>query len=483
MSDMLVKSVPDRGDQRYTRVVDRLVLHGEPLDFRELCRRAVPRNTRFLVFDLDRTFHYGRNMGELLGWELIALQAYGPTYLEMPEDDRPPGRFYFDWSRPLAILKLMFLGAQNWAHPGLYYLFWGKLASRTPWTRRRAFLRYGPEPVRTVQQVPQAALMSQMAAVPLETLRVLAGRVWRRHRADQVIDREDIAWLRTWCRDITIIISSASPQPVLEAAAEDLGADEIIYSATEEREGYLSAPYKGHRLLFGSRQPRRISPPDQLSFNSGIAKIEGLVDKHPEITDPTVCTVGITDTGYGEDHCWARFLTRVIDVNSRHPFPPIVSADSPLKEVHSASVLTQGERERREAGEPAYQDPRRYTTLHRAERVVLEGRDLVSRLGARPDFAEVLSAACEKQEERLDDARRGLSAQMKSLRKRLEDAIAGFNSSSGPARRKSMTELKRCLRADASAHRQLARLERPLSTLAFELTEVLASSRACLSPG
>ena len=480
MSELPIGPVHSQTDRRHTRMVDRLVIHGEPLDFRELCRAAVPKHTRFLVFDLDRTFHLGRNMGELLGWEIIALQAYGPSYLEMPEGRRPPGRFFFDWSHPFALLKYAWLGVQNWAYPGLYYLFWGKLASKTPWTRLRSFLRYGPEAVRTVQQVPQKALMSQMAALPLDTLRTLAGRVWRRHRPDQVIDSRDIAWLRTHCKDVTIIISSASPQPVLEAAAEDLGADEILYSAIEEREGYLSAPHGGHRLLVGSRRPRRISPASLLTINSGMAKIEGLVDKHPEITDPDVCTVGITDTGYGEDHCWSQFLTRVVDINSTSPFPPIVSAGSPLQEVHSASALTQGEREQREAGRPNYLDPRRRSAAVHRGPVVFDGEVLISQLGTHLDSAEALSAACANQHESLGDARRGLSRQLGHLRERLEEAIAGFNSSSGAARRRSMAELKHCLRAHSSAQRRLARLERPLSKLTFELAELLASSRAYL---
>ena len=57
---------------RRTRVAERLVIHGAPVDFRELCRRTVPANTRYLVLDLDRTLHLGRNMGELLGFEVAA---------------------------------------------------------------------------------------------------------------------------------------------------------------------------------------------------------------------------------------------------------------------------------------------------------------------------------------------------------------------------------------------------------------------------
>jgi hypothetical protein len=34
---------------RHSRFVDRAVLHGEPVTFRELCRRAVPEDARFPV--------------------------------------------------------------------------------------------------------------------------------------------------------------------------------------------------------------------------------------------------------------------------------------------------------------------------------------------------------------------------------------------------------------------------------------------------
>jgi hypothetical protein len=47
-------SAGESENRRRTRLVDRLVIHG-PVDFRELCQRAVPGETRFLILDLDRT--------------------------------------------------------------------------------------------------------------------------------------------------------------------------------------------------------------------------------------------------------------------------------------------------------------------------------------------------------------------------------------------------------------------------------------------
>jgi len=67
---------------RHTRIVDRVVIHGAPVDFRELCRRTVPADARYLILDLDRTAHLGRNMGELLGWEISAYWGYGRGRLD-----------------------------------------------------------------------------------------------------------------------------------------------------------------------------------------------------------------------------------------------------------------------------------------------------------------------------------------------------------------------------------------------------------------
>ena len=140
-----------------------------------------------------------------------------------------------------------------------------------------------------------------------------------------------------------IIISSASPQPILEAAKEALGVDDVIYSGTQAAEGYLNTPYRFSKW-FGVGRPRKVSPPSEEFINASHAKIDGLLERYPDIFAPGVVSIGITDTGYGEDHCWSSHFTRVVDVNSRTPFAPIVAAASPLQEVHSAAILTQEER-------------------------------------------------------------------------------------------------------------------------------------------
>src|SRR5699024_6780280 len=222
-------------------------------------------------------------------------------------------RFLLDFSHPKKLLRYLAVGGRIWALPGLFYLLFGKLANVSAPLQRASFLIFGPEPVRRVQSVPQTTLLHLLSRLPLETLRALARGVWERHGDDQVIEREDIAWLRERCPDIEIIITSASPRPVLEVAGEMLGVDHVEFSTLEEHAGFFSAPLRLGRLLWRG-QPRRIAPPSTLHINASYAKIERLLTRYPDITDPATISVGMTDTGYGEDHCWAEFFTQVVDV-------------------------------------------------------------------------------------------------------------------------------------------------------------------------
>jgi hypothetical protein len=461
-------------------VVDRLAIHGRPISFRELCQRAVPQETRYLILDLDRTVHLGRNMGELLGWELCAWHGYGLDRLVEAEARRAPGRFFFDWSRPASVLRYLAITTRMWGAPGLFYLFCGKLPAYLEITRRLSFRIFGPEPVAAVQRVPQTVLMHHMAAVPTSTLRMLAQRVWDRYAGDQVIEREDLQGLRSRCPGIRIVIASASPKPSLEVAAEALGVDDVIYSAVEEHAGYLSSPYQLNRLfLLG--EPKWISGPRQVRINSGRAKIATLLARYPELADPRVVSVGISDTGYGEDHCWAEHFTRVIDVNSSTPFPPILLAGSPLQEIHSAAVLTRSERARRAAGEPTYLDPRRSqrgSPEHVFSRVELE-----ERLGPVIGEVEWLTGRFEDRKSDLAGARQLVLEEAKEVEGRIDAIATAFNDASGQERRALVKELRRELRNERRSRRRLARLERPLSEIALRLSRLLATSRLELAPG
>jgi hypothetical protein len=102
--------------------------------------------------------------------------------------------------------------------------------------------------------------------------------------------------------------------------------------------------------------------------------------------------VGISDTSRGEDHCWAQHFTRVVDINSPTPFPAIVSSASPLREVHSATVLSKHERDRRASGQHGYLDPRRAKLAPSRSRLELTREDLERRVGRVLDRVNALAS-------------------------------------------------------------------------------------------
>jgi haloacid dehalogenase-like hydrolase len=309
------------------RVVDSIWIAHTPVAFRDLCERAIPPETRLIVLDLDRTLHLGRNMGELLGWEISAYRGYGAAYLEELEPRRSRRRMYIELRRPLLAVRYLWRAARVWGPPGLFYVLWCKLAARIPLVRRRSYARFGPEPVHAVQRIPQDALFAQMASLSPAIVRDLAARVWARYGSDQTVERDDLAWLRRRCPGVRVVLSSASPREVAEIAGRELGFDDVIGSS-----------------------PGRI--------NGGRAKLAELCARYQELRTPGAVTVGISDTGYGEDHCWTEAFTHVVDVNSTSPFPPIVSGGSPLRSIFSAPILTRAEKEARVRGD-AWLDPRR----------------------------------------------------------------------------------------------------------------------------
>ena len=331
------------------RVVDRFVDHGAPLSFRELCASVLDAEHDYLVLDLDKTTHLGRNLGELLAWELCAHEAYGESGTERPVRRWFGGRVLVEWSKPAQLVGYLGAGARRWALPGIHYLVWGKLASRIPSIRRLAYRRFGPNPTSAVQRGPQMVALTHLATADESLLLELARSVWRRHAPDQVISREDLDWVRARCPGIEIILSSASPKPMLDVAVEELGADQASYSTAER-------------------------------INSGGAKIEQLRKICPRLFDPDVNVVGITDTSYGEDHCWTEHFACVVDINSPTPFPPIVPQASPARAVHSATVLTREEQRRRNNGDAGYLDARRKGHAP-TEKVELDSEALRNRLG------------------------------------------------------------------------------------------------------
>ena len=297
-----------------------------------------------------RQIHLGRDLGQDLGWELCAYQGYGREHFERIEDQQKSGKFLLDWDHPRKTAHYLASSLKVWAYPGVYWGLWGKAAARLDWLRRRGFRHFVADPVRAAQRVPQLTLLRHLETTSEEVLRALAQHIWNRHEPDQVIDHEDLAWVRAQWPQIEVVLSSASPKPTVEVAGEALGVDHVHYSTLDH-------------------------------INSGEAKIERLRELCDRVGDPEVEIVGISDTSRGEDHCWAQHFTRVVDINSPTPFPAIVSSDSPLLEVHSATLLTKHERAQRVAGDPQYLDRRRKKLTLAQKKRELTREDLERRLG------------------------------------------------------------------------------------------------------
>ncbi|MBW2527431.1 MAG: hypothetical protein JRI23_24830 [Deltaproteobacteria bacterium] len=466
----------------YSRLVDELVIHHGLISFRQLCERAVPPSTRYLVFDLDKTLHLGRNLGELLGWELGALQSYGEDFLEAIEEGRGRNRLVLDPQRPLATVRYFLRGMRLWTYPGLLYLLTVKLGTRSARVRPWLYRWFGRNPVEAIQDVPRMAVMHQLADVPMATLRLLATRIWRRYAADQVVQEEDVAWLRRRCPRLRILLSSASPQPVVEVAARELDVDDVFYTAVEQREGYLSAPYAMSRLFLLGDDPKRISPPSEVVVNAGAAKMGRLLERYPDFMDPGVETIGITDTSYGEDHSWSSYFDRVVDINSPSPFVPIIAADSPLSTIHSAKVMT-----RAELSEPSLREAREGAIEHggagTAEGITrYAASQLASELAGTLDAVESLAASFRAEAAALRPRREALQAQLDSVQNAIERDVIRFDVGSIFERPRALRRLRRHLRKHRSIQVELLRVERPLSQLSCSLDELLASSRARLLP-
>jgi hypothetical protein len=470
------RSIPgDRGD--LTRIVDHVTILGEPVDFRALCERAVPPETRYLVLDLDRTLHLGRNMGELLGWEICAYLAYGQAYLDELEPVRATGRVFLEPRRVLGTLNYLRYAADHWVPPGLHYLVWGKSAARSTWLRRMSYLRYGREPVRAVQSIPQHALMHRLAGLPVDLSRELALRVWRRYRDDQTIEREDLDWLRRRCPGVRIVISSASPRPTLEVGAAALGVDAIVYSEQEEHAGRFSAPCDLRPLCRPEARPHRISPPALDRINAGRGKLEALFARFPELREPGVVSVGISDTGYGEDHAWSEAFTRLVDVNSETPFPPVVPRDARVRHIVSAGLLTWRERQARERGEP-WLDPRRPPVTTGARE--LDQRTLIAALATTTPVIERLAHDIEAETERLRPLLEADDREVDRAQDVVERAVEAFNTADEANRMSARRRLAGALRDRQRAEARRTRTLRPVSSLTFSLTRELEHSRARL---
>lgn len=465
---------------RYYRPVDRHVVHGDLLGFRELCAAAVPASTRFIVLDLDRTLHLARNTGEYLGWELGAYHSYGAEHLDRVEATRDTSRFLVSRKQPIASSLYFLRGCRAWAYPGLFYLLWGRIASRYEASRRLRHRRFGAEPFGAIQAMPILALLHELGGVSVDTAASLAERMLRRFAGDQVFDADDVAWLRARCPGATIVLSSASPRPTVEASARALGIEDWECAEIEIHDGHYSSPYHLSRLFLHDGAPRRITPPSRYRVNAGRAKVRRLLDRYPEMAEPGTEVVGITDTWHGEDHCWADHFSRVIDINSTSPFPPLVVADSPLQAIHSAQVLTRAERERRADGEPAYLDPRRAGRFSRSAGGSFGRAELTARLAAIAGELEILGGRHAELAKRGAGDRASFARDTAVALAEIERAVGDYNDAARAMRPRYLRDVNRAVRRHDQLVRRGASSQRAVSELALEISHRLSAARAAL---
>jgi hypothetical protein len=432
------------------------------------------------VFDLDRTLHMARNLGEHMGWELGAYHSYGPDYLDRVEEARDTSRFLVTRTKPIASSRYFLRGARAWAYPGLFYLLWGRMAGRFESSRQLRHRIFGSEPFTAIQAMPTLAFMHELAGVSVETAAGLATRLLRRFTADQVFDRDDIRWLRARCPNARIILSSASPRPTVEAAAHALGIDDWESAEIEIHEGRYSSPFQRSPLFLRDGEPRRITPPSRYRLNAGRAKIQRLLHRFPEMADTKNEVIGISDTWHGEDHCWADHFTRVIDVNSTSPFPPLVVADSPLQEIHSAQLLTRHEHERRADGDQNYQDPRRSDRLSPPSSGEHAASAIATTLAGIAAEVEVLARQQRKLVLAGAGAHSSQTSEIEVVLAEIEEAVDTYNEASPGVRRNHLAPIDRLVHSHKHLLRRRAHSQRSASKISLSFTHLLSAGRTVL---
>jgi hypothetical protein len=186
--------------------------------------------------------------------------------------------------------------------------------------------------------------------------------------------------------------------------------------------------------------------------------------------------VGITDTGYGEDHCWAQHLAQVVDVNSTAPFPPIVESGSPLRSVHSAALLTRAERASRDAGQLRL-DPRRRRVPRHAP-VRLARGELEAALGGHLHRVDALLGDLGRAE-RICGPERELAEQaQREVERRVAALVRAYNEGTATERAGALGRLGAIEVERQRAQREVARALRPVGEAAHALSEELMGARA-----
>ena len=478
---LYIPSGPLQPKSESLRFVDRWLLGRRPIEAHELLQEVVDSSTRYLVLDLDKTIHKNRNIGELLGWELNAYRSYGVHYQQLAQHRYQGRKLVFLWHHPLGLLKYFWRGLRLWAFPGLYYLIYGKVLFHFPLTRSWIYRRFGPDPIAVIQEFPRQVLLHEMARYPKSLLRQLTENLWQRFAADQVFEKRHFETLKRRHPQLKIILSSASPEVVLQVAKEKLAVDHIHYTAIEASEQFYLPPTSFLGSLYRFRRPMVFAKPDSMEPNASLNKVQRLAKAYPDFLQPSVVKVGISDTSHGEDFYWSTVFTRLVDVNSPQPFSPIVAEDSPLQDLISCQLMSQSERRR------YLYDEASASGIESNAPDEQESFQIVT----RSELARLLLPVLQRCQSRYVEYVRGLLAlrpvlgrlisQSRSLRLRLSRAVQRYNRASDQRKKSCFVEVSHLVRDEQSLYQKMLCVLKPLSERRRRYLDELYEARNLLA--
>jgi hypothetical protein len=333
-------------DVRRYRLVDRYTVHAgcDPLNDR--IEHIIPSDAEYVVFDLDRTVHIGLTIGECLGWEVLS-RPHGPG----PDDDYTAS--YLPWRSPGKAAARIIRGLFVWGLPGLVYAATVRLGDRWDGWHRLLVRRRGVDYVERMQELMRSTLMSMTAGYTHSELQTYAARAWQRWNAQLVVTRESIDEIRRTCPNLRgIVLSSASTEPTVAHAAAELGVDGFVSSTVDvvadgagrHGEAHAGDVYTGPADLprwITRRRAGVLSRPGAVIHNAAEKKVSLLRMRYPEIFAQGTVSVAVSDNNYGEDRSWSDHFVHVIGLNSKHPYSPIVHAESPCRSIHAVDAAPQ----------------------------------------------------------------------------------------------------------------------------------------------
>jgi hypothetical protein len=466
-------SAPESRETRY-RPVPLYKVHGGAGPLSERISEVLPENVDYVIFDLDRTVHIGVTIGEQLGWELIADSdlSRGTAH-----GSPPP---IFSWGAPMATAVCLGRGLRVWAIPGLVYASTVKLGDRWDSWGRYLCTRLGPGYVARTQAFVRSILMSNLAGYSRDQLDVFAERAWRRWLARLVVTRDVIDEIRRVRPGIKgIILSSASTSPTVAHAARALGVDGFVASdldvrREDEAEIYAAPVELSPWFRRRRKRPDYYSRPGAVTHNAAENKVRLLRMAHPEVFSPQAVTLGITDNNYGEDKTWAEHLHHVIALNSRHPFSPFVSTNSPCESVQTIDASpTRGRIADSKFDWIGTLQPGEYDAGGLFDRFAAD------ELGALESLAGELRIARSLAGKRVDSS---LRTHVATAMLRLTDAVERYNHASDSQKKKIGGELEALTRTASkiqarirAAGRDVARIQHEIERLHARAARSVAS--------